>query len=372
MSLRTSIVLLLGTWVPLACAGTPRPKRQDPAARAYASSACDDPAFGGGAILEQRLFGSVHSLASGDAEARVAWVRQLRDMADAAARQLVREMLPTDLAGEVAAFVTSPAAASLWAAERLALVALPWLPEDFVEQAAQVCSDPDQVGVAVALRAALLPGESGAELRPERRALEIAAICVNPEHARQIREFCTSPVGTRWLAARAMALRRSQVAFADARCEAEQAGFLVDAVPSLPDLVLPRKKTEALAETPALRFHLDARGRVRCDDAVLPELGQPDALRAALRELRAGGLASGRLTLGQDARDGAVRHYVREQVLIVAAPDTPFQWVSALMQVFAEPEIAFWTLSLANIPNDEAAAPAAERAPARERLLRQP
>lgn len=316
--------------------------------------ACADPMFGGGASCEQRLFTTTHHTPTGDPVARAAFVRRLRERADADALDLAREVVAADLAAAVAAFVASPAASALWAAEGTALGGYPWHDADFVAQMLATCSDPAAVGNAALSRAReVLATLESASPSPARLSLVVGASRVQPEQARAIAGFAATAAGAAWFAARATAFARVQQRMAAMRAEAEQLGFLTKSV-DLAELTLPRAQfadeSTPPPEGPALTLVLDAAGCWRVDGDVVGSAAEPGRLREGLLALRQRGLAAGRLSLKAVSEGGRTFEGIAEVVRVEVSTGTAWAPIGELMKLCSEPAIAFWHLDLAVDP----------------------
>lgn len=342
-------LLLVGWPVLAACAVVPPPSAAEQALQAMA---CADPMFGGGASCEQRLFTTTHHTPTGDPVARAAFVRRLRERADADALDLAREVVAADLAAAVAAFVASPAASALWAAEGTALGGYPWHDSDFVAQMLATCSDPAAVGSSALSRAReVLATLESASPSPATLSLVVGASRVQPEQARAIAGFAATAAGAAWFAARATAFAQVQQRIAGMRAEAERLGFLAKSV-DLADFALPRAQfaDESAPAGPALTLVLDAAGCWRVDGDVVGPAAEPGQLREGLVALRQRGLAAGRLSLTAMSEGGRAFEGIAEVVRIEVPAGTAWAPIGELMKLCSEPSIAFWRLDLAADP----------------------
>jgi hypothetical protein len=337
------LVLLIAAATLAACAAAPRDSAAERRERLFTAIALADPAFGGGEVLEQRLFAWPRYVASGDPLERQEFVRSVRVRADAEALALARELVAAPLLDAVGDFVESPAGAAAWAAETRALALFPWHHDGFLGEAASVFGDPEQCGQRAGERLRDLARELEAgdvSVSPAWSAILVAAISVLPEHARAIGAFHASAAGVQWAAARQAALARTGPQFEAAREEATRRGFVTCTV-DLPDSALPRYLP---APEPALTFDLDAAGDVRCGERVLGNVAREAELLAALGALREPLLASGALHLVPIPEHGV--DGVDEPVLIRVPKGTPWAHVHALLRLFSQRTVAFWKVEL--------------------------
>lgn len=335
----------------VACVGPPTKQDGAKCERTIVSIALADPVFGGGATVEQRLFGSAaYYRPQGDPETRAAFAQLVRAQADADALALARELVPADLAEAVAEFLGSPAGASQYAAETLALSAYPWPANDFAAQTTSAYADANRVGAAAAAaRLRELATTAADSVSPAQLAIEMGAMRVQPDEARKIRAFHATDVGARWIAVRGAALVRSEARFREVVKLARAQGFLgADLGLDTPlPTSLPRTPPSA---DPPFRLSVDPQGNVRCAEKDLGNVANPDSLREALRALRAKGIAEGKLSLAVHQLEGQMRLLVNESLGIEGVDSVAWAQIDALLKLCAEPELAFWTIDLAVDP----------------------
>jgi hypothetical protein len=357
--------VLAALGVVAACAAAPADPDAVRRDRVREALALADPAFGGGAVLEQRLFAWPGHIASGEPRARSEFVAAARARVDADALVLVRELVDDALADAIADYVTSTAAAATWAAETRALALHRWQSDGFFAEAAALFADPERCGIGASARLAELNAAiavGSVSVSPARAALQVAALGVHAEHCPQIAAFHATPAGAAWLALRAAAFARSEPRFGAVSAAAHEHGFVTKGFVAgdLSDLELPRARfAEDTRPASVLTFEVDPAGGLRCGDERLPNLARPDEVLAALRALRVGRIADGTLHLQRLPNDPFAT--VAEPVLIRAPKGTPWPHVSTLMKLFADETVAFWKVELATDPPTNSPAAGRER-----------
>lgn len=346
---RAGLAAMLAWGTALAMAGCATSPREALVERTLAAIALDDPVFGGGSILEQRLFSPFHTTPGGDPSERAEFVRRLRDRADAEAVALARELVTPDLASDIADFLLSPTANAWWAAEGLALSAYLMPADDFPARMLAAYGDPALLGLAGLGRIRELAADPSLSPSPPQLAELLGCTRLSPDQALAILSLASGAGGSRWIDARKVAFTRSEQRFLAARQEAQARGFVVDALAELADSKLPRF-LPAEPEQAAITFMLvDADGWY-VDGQRVAAVGDAVALRKAALELRQRGLASGRLSLSTEPEEDRPAGCVREPVQIVVPEGTQWPAIEALMRELSAPDVAMWRVMVEGAP----------------------
>lgn len=202
-----------------------------------------DPMFGGGATLEQRLFGDPNYGPAGDPLQREQFLREQRMQHDREASEFVRSKVADATALRALTFLRSDAGNALAAAETLALPLYPVWEDDYPRSAAQAYGQRDKVGPAtVGARIAGLHSDEHVSVSPLALAVLIGGRAVTPDDADAIAAFRDSELGQRWCELQCQAFpitQRRMHAFHD---RAVAQGFVRWLGDPQEDLILPAAK----------------------------------------------------------------------------------------------------------------------------------